>query len=179
MAHRRALPGTVVPWSPDFPRWSKLHRGRPALWLARYREMMAPLRVTLTMLLSSVASAQGEPRFILAMLRDYHSELPVRKVNRDLLECPKGVHAEQERRRPVELQLFEGVGLGENDGKVLNANSTDFQIADKHIIARHLGACHRFKLDLLLGIDKAATEQSVTQGLVADADFRTGIEHDH
>jgi len=32
MAHRRALPGTVVPWSPDFPRRSTLRRGRPALW---------------------------------------------------------------------------------------------------------------------------------------------------
>ena len=42
---RRALPGTVVPWSPDFPRRSKLHRGRPALWLARYRGMALRLRV--------------------------------------------------------------------------------------------------------------------------------------
>src|SRR4051812_18872646 len=36
MAARRALPGTVVPWSPDFPRGSKLPRGRPALWLRQY-----------------------------------------------------------------------------------------------------------------------------------------------
>ena len=36
MILRRALPGTVVPWSPDFPRWSKLPRGRPALWLRQY-----------------------------------------------------------------------------------------------------------------------------------------------
>jgi len=28
---RRALPGTVVPWSPDFPRRGKPRRGRPAL----------------------------------------------------------------------------------------------------------------------------------------------------
>jgi len=32
MAARRALPGTVVPWSPDFPRASCETRGRPALW---------------------------------------------------------------------------------------------------------------------------------------------------
>ena len=36
MTTRRALPGTVVPWSPDFPRWSKLPRGRPALWPIQY-----------------------------------------------------------------------------------------------------------------------------------------------
>src|SRR6476661_1138519 len=36
MALRRALPGTVVPWSPDFPRRSKLRRGRPALWHRPY-----------------------------------------------------------------------------------------------------------------------------------------------
>jgi hypothetical protein len=36
LALRRALPGTVVPWSPDFPRGSKLPRGRPALWLDPY-----------------------------------------------------------------------------------------------------------------------------------------------
>jgi hypothetical protein len=29
---RRALPGTVVPWSPDFPRPACAGRGRPALW---------------------------------------------------------------------------------------------------------------------------------------------------
>src|SRR4029453_8516481 len=29
-------PGTVVPWSPDFPRESKLPRGRPALWPSKY-----------------------------------------------------------------------------------------------------------------------------------------------
>jgi len=32
---RRGLPGTVVPWSPDFPRHpstSSGRRGRPALW---------------------------------------------------------------------------------------------------------------------------------------------------
>src|SRR5436305_4363670 len=46
-ADRRALPGTVVPWSPDFPRWSKLHRGRPTLWRARYRGMIAALPVRL------------------------------------------------------------------------------------------------------------------------------------
>ena len=32
----RALPGTVVPWSPDFPRRVETRRGRPALWPARY-----------------------------------------------------------------------------------------------------------------------------------------------
>ena len=31
---RRALPGTVVPWSPDFPRPAYASRGRPALWRA-------------------------------------------------------------------------------------------------------------------------------------------------
>ena len=31
---RRALPGTVVPWSPDFPRAPESTRGRPTLWLA-------------------------------------------------------------------------------------------------------------------------------------------------
>src|SRR5690349_23762631 len=36
MAHRRALPGTVVPWSPDFPRASCETRGRPALWRRQY-----------------------------------------------------------------------------------------------------------------------------------------------
>src|SRR3546814_18260220 len=30
---RRALPGTVVPWSPDFPRPACASRGRPTLWL--------------------------------------------------------------------------------------------------------------------------------------------------
>lgn len=29
---RRALPGTVFPWSPDFPRCICMQRGRPALW---------------------------------------------------------------------------------------------------------------------------------------------------
>ena len=33
---RRALPGTVVPWSPDFPRVSCETRGRPALWPSQY-----------------------------------------------------------------------------------------------------------------------------------------------
>ena len=41
---RRALPGTVVPWSPDFPRESELSRGRPALWHARYRQIHSSLR---------------------------------------------------------------------------------------------------------------------------------------
>src|SRR5690242_3591518 len=36
MAHRRALPGTVIPWSPDFPRASRETRGRPALWRGQY-----------------------------------------------------------------------------------------------------------------------------------------------
>src|SRR4249919_4168414 len=36
MAHRRALPGTVVPWSPDFPRASCEAPGRPALWPIQY-----------------------------------------------------------------------------------------------------------------------------------------------
>jgi len=31
-ASRRALPGTVVPWSPDFPRPACAGRGRPTLW---------------------------------------------------------------------------------------------------------------------------------------------------
>ena len=44
-ANRRALPGTVVPWSPDFPRESKLPRGRPALWQTAYKGTRLPLRV--------------------------------------------------------------------------------------------------------------------------------------
>ena len=33
---RRALPGTLLPWSPDFPRrGSKAWRGHPAIWQAR------------------------------------------------------------------------------------------------------------------------------------------------
>jgi len=48
MAHRRALPGTAVPWSPDFPRWSKLHRGRPALWRGRYRAGTCVVPVSLS-----------------------------------------------------------------------------------------------------------------------------------
>jgi len=32
---RRALPGTVFPWSPDFPRRSWERRGRPAVWHRR------------------------------------------------------------------------------------------------------------------------------------------------
>jgi hypothetical protein len=34
---RRALPGTVFPWSPDFPRCTEAQRGRPALWRRRDR----------------------------------------------------------------------------------------------------------------------------------------------
>ena len=34
---RRALPGTVVPRSPDFPRPACAGRGRPTLWPGRYR----------------------------------------------------------------------------------------------------------------------------------------------
>src|SRR5215217_5910151 len=36
MALRRALPGTAVPWSPDFPRPACASRGRPALWPSKY-----------------------------------------------------------------------------------------------------------------------------------------------
>jgi len=43
---RRALPGTVVPWSPDFPRGSRLPRGRPALWHSGYRGTAWWLRVS-------------------------------------------------------------------------------------------------------------------------------------
>ena len=61
MAHRRALPGTVVPWSPDFPRPangfpSKYYfdealasRGRPALWRDGYRRKLRPFGVRLEM----------------------------------------------------------------------------------------------------------------------------------
>ncbi len=45
--NRRALPGTVVPWSPDFPRRSKLRRGRPALWREGYRAKGLRVRVWL------------------------------------------------------------------------------------------------------------------------------------
>lgn len=34
---RRALPGTVVPWSPDFPRLIEMSRGRPVPWHRQYR----------------------------------------------------------------------------------------------------------------------------------------------
>ena len=44
---RRELPGTAVPWSPDFPRWSKLPRGRPALWLVRHSRFVGGFRVVL------------------------------------------------------------------------------------------------------------------------------------
>jgi len=30
--NRRALPGTAIPWSPDFPRLACASRGRPTLW---------------------------------------------------------------------------------------------------------------------------------------------------
>ncbi len=40
---RRALPGTVVSWSPDFPRAAKAARGRPILWRrASLAAMAAP-----------------------------------------------------------------------------------------------------------------------------------------
>jgi hypothetical protein len=35
---RRELPGTVILWSPDFPRRDKSRRGRPALWPGYYRK---------------------------------------------------------------------------------------------------------------------------------------------
>jgi len=49
IAGRRALPGTVVPWSPDFPRPACASRGRPALWPARYRRRGVRLRVRTVM----------------------------------------------------------------------------------------------------------------------------------
>ena len=39
---RRALPGTVVSWSPDFPRAAKAARGRPILWRRAALAVIAP-----------------------------------------------------------------------------------------------------------------------------------------
>lgn len=56
---RRALPGTVVPWSPDFPRASCEARGRPALWPLEYRRTVPLLRVSQPM--SAARSSAGLP----------------------------------------------------------------------------------------------------------------------
>jgi len=42
---RRALPGTVSPWSPDFPRLACASRGRPVPWRGRYRQRRGEYRV--------------------------------------------------------------------------------------------------------------------------------------
>src|SRR6185295_532255 len=41
---RRPLTGTVVPWSPDFPRPACAGRGRPTLWPALYTHSALPVQ---------------------------------------------------------------------------------------------------------------------------------------
>src|SRR5438067_341916 len=112
-------------------------RGSKSLNIWDGRSSNSPNRSSKSPKLSAVA-AHGEPRIELAAFGNHHPELTVGEVDRNLLERTECIHPEQQCRRLVELQLLEGVRVGENDSKVLQRDPADVELAHEHIVAGNL-----------------------------------------